>query len=130
MSCGRILIPVVLACVLAAPAAASIQVAQVAPFWRTLAQCETGGRWNWGEFHRPGEGTTYQGGLGFYAATWSTWREQLGVPFRFAWQAPAAVQVRVAAFGLAHGGYWGCLRGVPESSYPRWSPRWIDLEWR
>ena len=136
MSCGRALIFVVLLCVFAAPARAAekaLRVQQiavrVAPFWQSLAKCETNGRWNWGRFHRPGEGTTYQGGLGFYAGTWTEWSRALGVPFAHAWQAPAPLQVRVAAFGLAHGGYWGCLRGVPSSEYPRWSARWLDLEW-
>ena len=101
------------------PAQASIRVPR---FWRSLAQCETGGRWDWGARHRPGEGHTFEGGLGFYYGTWTMWREQLGVSYVHAWQAPPAVQVRVAAWGLAHGGYWGCLRNVPRSTYPRWSP--------
>jgi Transglycosylase-like domain len=104
--------------------------ARVPAFWRSLAQCETGGRWNWGELHRPGEGPRYEGGLGFYAGTWTTWREQLGVRYVHAWQAPPSVQVEVAAWGLAHGGYWGCLRNVPRSRYPRWTPAphpWLAL---
>jgi hypothetical protein len=102
----------------------------VPAFWRSLAQCETGGRWDWGAKHRPGEGPDFEGGLGFYAATWTVWRRQLGLSFRHAWQAPPAIQVEVAAWGLAHGGYWGCLRNVPRSSYPRWTPPprpWIRL---
>ena len=94
----------------------------VPAFWRALAQCETGGRWDWGARNRPGEGRTYEGGLGFYAATWTLWRVQVGVPYAHAWQAPPSVQVRVASWGLAHGGYWGCLRHVPRSSYPQWTP--------
>jgi hypothetical protein len=101
---------------LAAPAHAS-----VSEFWRSLAQCETGGRWDWGARNRPGEGPRFEGGLGFYAGTWATWRVQVGVPYVHAWQAPPSVQIRVAAWGLAHGGYWGCLRNVPRSSYPSWT---------
>jgi hypothetical protein len=104
---------------LVAPAQASVRVPA---FWRALAQCETGGRWDWGARHRPGEGHTFEGGLGFYYGTWTTWREQLGIAYVHAWQAPPAVQVRVAAWGLAHGGYWGCLRHVPRSTFPRWTP--------
>jgi hypothetical protein len=40
------------------------------------------------------------------------------------------VQVLVANWGLAHGGYWGCLRNVPRSSWPRWTPPWLDVRWR
>lgn len=53
----------------------------------------------------------------------------LGVAYRFAWQAPPAIQVEVAAWGLAHGGYWGCLRDVPVSSYPRLTHDWLNIEW-
>ena len=113
---------VVFACALGAPAGAS---AQVATFWRSLAHCETGGRWDWGKLHRPNEGHTFEGGLGFYAPTWTMWRRQLGLPYRHAWQAPPAAQVLVASWGLAHGGYWGCLRHVPRSSYPAWRPGWL-----
>jgi hypothetical protein len=86
----------------------------VPAFWRNLAQCETGGRWDWGKYagtpsQRPAEGFTYEGGLGFYAGTWDTWRIEVNVRYDHAWQAPPAVQVRVARWGLAHGGYWGCL---------------------
>ena len=110
---------------LVAPAHAS-----VTEFWHSLAQCETGGRWDWGARHRPGEGPRFEGGLGFYAGTWAMWRAQLGVPYVHAWQAPPSVQIRVAAWGLAHGGYWGCLRNVPRSSYPPWPSLpdpWLDL---
>jgi hypothetical protein len=91
--------------------------ARVSAFWRQLAHCETGGRWNWGRYahspaRRPGEGSTFEGGLGFYYGTWTMWRKHVGVRYLHAWQAPPAVQVRVAAWGLAHGGYWGCLRRV------------------
>jgi hypothetical protein len=103
--------------------------ADIAPFWRTLAQCETGGRWDWGSRDRPGEGHMFEGGLGFYASTWTMWRRQIGVSYVHAWQAPPAIQVRVAAWGLAHGGYWGCLRNVPRSRYPDWTPPrpWLNV---
>jgi hypothetical protein len=116
---------ILLALALAAPVEAGVPA-----FWRSLAQCETGSRWDWGKQHRPGEGPEFEGGLGFYASTWTLWRQQLGIAFRHAWQAPPAVQVQVAAWGLAHGGSWGCLRNVPRSSYPRWTPPprpWLAL---
>ena len=107
---------------LAAPAQAGVP-----GFWRSLAHCETGGRWDWGSRHRPGEGPAFEGGLGFYSSTWTLWRQQLGVSFVHAWQAPPEVQVTVAAWGLAHGGYWGCLRNVPRSEYP--SPAEVPRLW-
>lgn len=82
--------------------------ARVPAFWQRLATCETGHigtgysvrpRWNWGAKHRPKEGKKYEGGVGFFWATWRLWASELGL----------SVQVRVAAFGLARGGYWGCL---------------------
>jgi len=90
------------------------QAAHVPRFWLRVAQCETGERWNWGKYadtsaRRAGEGTTFEGGLGFYASTWTLWRTQIHIGYRHAWQAPALVQVKVAAWGLEHGGYWGCL---------------------
>jgi len=83
-------------------------------FWQSVAQCETGSRWDWGKYadtsaRRPGEGTTFEGGLGFYASTWTLWRTQIHIGYSHAWEAPAIVQVKVAAWGLEHGGYWGCL---------------------
>ena len=69
---------------LAFAGAAAAQTAVTAPakmpkFWLRVAQCETGARWNWGKYaltskRRPGEGTTFEGGLGFYAGTWTMWR--------------------------------------------------------
>jgi len=109
---------------LATPASAGVP-----SFWRNLAHCETGGRWDWGERHRPGEGHVFEGGLGFYASTWRMWSERLGISYRHAWQAPPSVQVLVASWGLAHGGYWGCLRGVPREQFPQWKPPWIAVDW-
>lgn len=83
----------------------------VSPFWERVAICETGGLWNWGEYHRHLEGHTYEGGVGFYYGTWLLWAGKLGLAARYphAWMASPAIQARVAAYGLAHGGYWGSL---------------------
>lgn len=87
----------------------------VSAFWYRVAVCETGSggvpRWNWGAEHRPGEGSTYEGGLGFYWATYRTWAAHLGLLTRYphAYDAPPAVQARVAAYGLSVGGWWGSL---------------------
>ena len=101
----------VLVCAGTAEAGTSVTVPA---FWQRVAQCETGGRWDWGKYagsasRRPGEGTRFEGGVGFYYGTWELWAGQLHVRFQHAWQAPPAVQVRVATWGLEHGGYWGCL---------------------
>jgi hypothetical protein len=86
----------------------------VPAFWQRVAKCETDGRWDWGKYaysplRRAGEGSTFEGGLGFYAPTWTLWRTEIHVPYAHAWQAPPIVQARVAAWGFEHGGYWGCL---------------------
>jgi len=87
---------------------------QVPAFWERVAHCETDGRWDWGKYaesalRRPGEGSTFEGGVGFYASTWTLWRTQIHVRYAHAWQAPPIVQAQVATWGLEHGGYWGCL---------------------
>jgi hypothetical protein len=87
----------------------------LADFWRSVASCETGQRWDWGSRNRPGEGTTYQGGLGFYWATWDWWATELGLIRKYphAYDAPANVQILVADHGYRrHRGYWGCFRTV------------------
>jgi hypothetical protein len=95
--------------------------ARVPMFWERLATCETGHigaagdgrpRWDWGAHHRHLEGTTFEGGVGFYSGTWSLWAGELGLLrlYPHAYLAPPAVQVRVAEYGFAHGGYWGCNR--------------------
>jgi hypothetical protein len=96
--------------------AAVVQPPKVAAFWQRLAVCETGGRWDWGRFassprRRSLEGTRFEGGLGFAASTWREWAKAVRVVHRYphAWMAPPHVQVEVAAYGLRHGGYWGCL---------------------
>jgi hypothetical protein len=99
-----------------APAASARPTTGVSAFWERLAQCETGGRWNWGRYAgtaraRSLEGTRFEGGLGFASTTWRLWAGAVHVlgEFPHAWMAPPRVQVRVAAYGLRRGGYWGCL---------------------
>jgi hypothetical protein len=73
-------------------------------YWDRVARCETGGQWR-------GLGRTYQGGLGFYWATWDSWAGELGLEARYpdAGDAPRLVQIRVADYGRrVHRGYWGC----------------------
>ena len=100
--------------------------ARVPTFWERLATCETGHigasgdgrpRWDWGAHHRHSEGTTYEGGVGFYSGTWSLWAGELGLSrlYPHAYLAPPPIQVRVAEYGLAHGGYWGCNRRLPSA---------------
>lgn len=81
------------------------------PFWAALAKCETGGLWDWGSKRRPHEGHLYEGGVGFYWASWRLWAAAVGVLGRYphAYMAPPMVQVRVGRYGLARGGRWGCL---------------------
>ena len=97
--------------------------AHVPTFWERLATCETGHigtagdgrpRWDWGAHHRHLEGTRYEGGVGFYSGTWTLWAGELGLVRRYphAYLAPPVVQVLVAEYGLAHGGYWGCTRRI------------------
>jgi hypothetical protein len=88
----------------------------VSVFWQRLAKCETDGRWDWGKYandvrRRQGEGTTFEGGLGFYSGTWRAWAKAVHELGRYphAWMAPPVVQVKVAVYGLRRGGYWGCL---------------------
>jgi hypothetical protein len=99
-----------------APSAGAQRASGVSVFWQRLAQCETGGRWDWGRYAgtsraRSAEGTAFEGGLGFAASTWQLWAQAVHVldEFPHAWMAPPPVQVRVAAYGLRRGGYWGCL---------------------
>lgn len=82
------------------------------PNWWKVAVCETGGRWDWGQKHRPAEGDLYEGGVGFAASTWQLWAGSLRLLARYphAYDAPAAVQIRVAEYGWRRGGYWGCLQ--------------------
>ncbi|CAB4695113.1 MAG: hypothetical protein F2663_04810 [Actinobacteria bacterium] len=106
---------VILVCfaLLAGNAAASEKVPH---FWKRVAHCETGGKWNWGQFahsnhRRQLEGTSYEGGLGFYVGTWRTWARAVHVLTRYphAYMAPPVIQVKVARYGLARGGYWGSI---------------------
>jgi len=95
--------------------------ARVPAFWERLATCETGHigepadgrpRWNWGARHRHLEGATFEGGVGFFSPTWKLWAGELGLLplYPHAYLAPPGVQVRVAEYGFARGGYWGCNR--------------------
>jgi len=84
-------------------ASAALTPATVA-YWDRVAQCETGRRWQ-------APGPTYQGGVGFYWATWDWWARELGLHRRYpdAHLAPRLVQIRVADYGRrVHRGYWGC----------------------
>lgn len=84
-------------------------------FWQALANCETGGRWDWGRYRRPKEGPLYEGGVGFAASTWQAWAGSVGVLHRYphAYLAPPLVQVRVGRYGLERRGNWGCLHAHP-----------------
>lgn len=95
------------------------------PFWWALGVCETGHigdpadgapRFDWGARHRNLEGSRYEGFVGFAASTWHSWAGSLGISSRYphAYLAPPLVQVRVARYGLARGGNWGCLHSHPE----------------
>jgi len=86
-------------------------------YWTAVGSCETGGggppKWDWGSKHRPGEGTLYEGGLGISSRAWQIWAAELGLLslYPHAFEAPALVQIRVADYGKAHNGYWGCSGG-------------------
>ena len=98
------------------PASAATRPPRVPVFWQRLAHCETDGRWDWGARRRPGEGGTFVGGLGIYAANWASWRTHVGVSGP-AWQATPADQVRVAEWGWRHErAWWGCFAqiGTPD----------------
>jgi hypothetical protein len=121
---------IVLALCLAVTVAAALFVSTRSPaalqpdpvrFWTAVGSCETGHiglpddgppRWDWGARRRPREGRVYEGGVGFYWATWAAWARELGLLARYphAYLAPPRVQIRVAEYGRrVHGGYWGCL---------------------
>jgi len=89
----------------------------VPAFWQRLAHCETNSRWNWGAETRPGEGSTFVGGLGIYAPNWVAWRGHVGIAGP-AWRATPSQQARVAAWGFVHArAWWGCFRdvGLPDA---------------
>ncbi len=88
---------------------------QTIRYWTAIASCETGGggppKWDWGSKHRPGEGTVFEGGLGFAATVWQSWATELGLAklYPHAYNAPPLVQMRVAEYGVKmHGARWGC----------------------
>ena len=92
------------ALLLAVPARAELSRERIA-FWLGVARCETGSHWR-------GLGSTFQGGLGIYSATWDWWARELGLELRYpdAGDAPPLVQIRVADYGFrVHHGYWGCI---------------------
>jgi hypothetical protein len=83
--------------------------------WNAVAACETGGggppKWDWGSKHRPGEGTLFEGGLGFSAYMWKVWAGELGIVRRYphAYDAPPLVQMQVAEYGVETDRVtWGC----------------------
>jgi hypothetical protein len=91
---------------------------QTVRYWTAVASCETGAggppKWDWGSKHRPGEGTVFEGGLGFSATVWQSWAGELGLLKLYpdAFDAPALVQMRVAEYGWrAHNARWGCTGG-------------------
>jgi hypothetical protein len=84
-------------------------------YWTAVARCETGGggppKWDWGSKHRPGEGSIFEGGLGFSSDTWHHWAEELGLLKRYphAYDAPPRVQIMAAVYGMkTHHAHWGC----------------------
>ena len=83
--------------------------------WTSVAACETGGggppKWDWGSKHRPGEGTVFEGGVGFSAQMWKVWAGELGILTQFphAYDAPPLVQMQVAEYGVrTDHATWGC----------------------
>lgn len=107
----RVGILIVLLCLATAAAAAAKLPQDRIAFWKGVAQCETGSRWDWGAKHRHLEGSAYEGGVGFAASTWRLWAGQLDILTQYphAYNAPMLVQMRVAEYGLSKGGFWGCL---------------------
>ena len=89
--------------------------AKVVAHWTAVAACETGGggppKWDWGSKHRPGEGTLFEGGVGFSAYMWKVWAGELGILKRYphAYDAPPFVQMQVAEYGVETDHVtWGC----------------------
>jgi hypothetical protein len=83
--------------------------------WTAVAACETGGggapKWDWGSKHRPGEGTVFEGGVGFSAYMWKVWAEELGILVQYphAYDAPPLVQMQVAQYAVkTDHASWGC----------------------
>jgi hypothetical protein len=102
---------------LAAAHAAGLQPlsAKAVAHWTAVAACETGSggppKWDWGSKHRPGEGTLFEGGVGFSAYMWKVWAGELGILKRYphAYDAPPLVQMQVAEYGVDTDHVtWGC----------------------
>ncbi len=106
---------VLLAYLLAIGAAtAKAQPRQPPAFWVRDAICETGWNppdWRYGAPGHHGDGSGYEGGIGFAPSTWRWWAGVLGHLHRYphAYLAPAWVQAAVAQYGLDHYGRWGCV---------------------
>jgi hypothetical protein len=88
---------------------------QTIRYWTAVATCETGSggspKWDWGSKRRPGEGTAFEGGLGFSTLVWQLWAGELGLLSQYphAYDAPPLVQMRVAEYGAkTHHAQWGC----------------------
>lgn len=99
-----LLVTVVAACAFYTGRATGALTPSTVRYWDGVARCETGGDWR-------APGPTYQGGVGFYWATWDWWARELGLLRRYpdAHLAPRLVQIRVADYGRRiHRGYWGC----------------------
>jgi hypothetical protein len=84
-------------------------------YWIAVAKCETGAggppKWDWGSKHRAGEGTLYEGGVGFSVAMWKLWAGELSLLAQYphAYDAPPLVQMSVAQYGATvHKAQWGC----------------------
>jgi len=120
---GAILLVLLISVWAAATAQASASQplsAQTIRYWTAVASCETGSggppKWDWGSKHRPGEGTLFEGGVGFSATVWQIWAGELGLLNRYphAYEAPALVQMRVAEYGrTVHNAQWGCGGAAP-----------------
>jgi hypothetical protein len=89
--------------------------AKAVQHWTAVAACETGSggppKWDWGSKHRPGEGTVFEGGVGFSAYMWKVWAGQLGILTKYphAYDAPPLVQMQVAEYGYrTDHAAWGC----------------------
>jgi hypothetical protein len=101
----------------AAVHAASLQPLNAAQVthWTAIATCETGSggppKWDWGSKHRPGEGSLFEGGLGFSAYVWKLWAGELDILAQYphAYDAPPLVQMQVAQYGVkTDHAVWGC----------------------
>jgi hypothetical protein len=115
---GPILLAALVLCVWTASASAGASqplTPKLIAYWTAVAKCETGGggppKWDWGSRHRPGEGTLFEGGVGFSAAMWKLWAGELGLAAQYphAYNAPPLIQMQVAQYGATvQHAVWGC----------------------